>query len=76
MTLMQSPEIIMLIHRTMVSEQIERRAAGVAVRSSVIGTIRSIVGGTLIALGQHVIPPARQDRMGPAAGRIAIARHA
>jgi hypothetical protein len=79
MTLIQSPETIMLIHRTMVQEEIDRRRhtrhiTEPRTRSGVIMTIRSLIGRALIDAGTRIAPAERRGTAAPITGRLSVAR--
>lgn len=76
MSLMQAPVGIMLMHRTMVQEELDRnrhpRQAEQSLRRTPVMTIRAGIGRTLIAAGSRLAPS--HDRTEPAVGRLSTAR--
>jgi hypothetical protein len=79
MSLMQAPVGIMLLHRTMVEEEQDRRrhprlANGPLRRQTPLMTIRTLIGRILIAAGTRLDPTAHPERHDPAMGALSIAR--
>jgi hypothetical protein len=77
MSLMQAPVGIMLMHRTMVQEELDRnrhprRDDLPRRRQSPLMTLRIAIGRTLIAAGTRL--DQQHDRAEPAVGRLSAAR--
>lgn len=77
MSLMQAPVGIMLLHRTMVQEELELnrhpRATSLSLRrQGPMTTFRTAFGRVLIAAGTRLAAP--NDRTETAVGRLAAAR--
>lgn len=76
MQLTQSPETIMLIHRTMVREALERhdrQRQEIEPRHRPIVTIRLMIGRSLISLGTRIAPAGRPNTARPVVGGMSIA---
>ncbi len=75
MTLIQSPETIMLIHRTMIREELERKQALPQTTRRPLTTIRFFIGRGLIAVGTRLAPAGPRNAADRQThGGIAVAR--